>query len=52
MQPDEPSLFEVLTKQVEVEDGVYGAQYENLFVIPADRGLFKVNDFLSSSGVG
>lgn len=52
MQPDEPSLFEVLTKQVEVEDGVYGAQYENLFVIPADRGLFKVNDFLSSSGAG
>ena len=52
VQPDEPSLFEVLTKQVEVEDGVYGTQYENLFVIPADRGLFKVNDFLSSSGAG
>ena len=52
VQPDEPSLVEVLTKQVEVEDGVYGTQYENLFVIPADRGLFKVNDFLSSSGAG
>ena len=52
VQPDEPSLFEVLTKQVEVEDGVYGTQYENLFIIPADRGLFKVNDFLSSSGAG
>jgi chromosome partitioning protein len=52
VQPDEPSLFEVLTKQVEVEDGVYGTQYENLFVIPADRGLFKVSDFLSSSGAG
>ena len=52
VQPDEPSLFEVLTKQVEVEDGVYGTQYENLFVMPADRGLFKVNDFLSSSGAG
>jgi chromosome partitioning protein len=52
VQPDEPSLFEVLTKQVEVEDGVYGTQYENLFVIPADRSLFKVSDFLSSSGAG
>ncbi|HZG37069.1 MAG TPA: AAA family ATPase [Nodosilinea sp.] len=52
VQPDEPSLFEVLTKQVEVEDGVYGTQYENLFVMPADRGLFKVSDFLSSSGAG
>lgn len=50
--PSSTSLFEVLTKQVEVEDGVYGTQYENLFVIPADRGLFKVNDFLSSSGAG
>jgi chromosome partitioning protein len=52
VQPDEPSLFEVLTKQVEVEDGVYGTQYEHLFVMPADRGLFKVSDFLSSSGAG
>ncbi|MBW4463656.1 MAG: AAA family ATPase [Nodosilinea sp. WJT8-NPBG4] len=52
VQPDEPSLFEVLTKQVEVEDGIYGTQYENLFVMPADRGLFKVSDFLSSSGAG
>lgn len=52
VQPDEPSLFEVLTKQVEVEDGVYSTQYENLFVMPADRGLFKVSDFLSSSGAG
>ena len=52
VQPDEPSLFEVLTKQVEVEDGIYETQYPNLFVMPADRGLFKVSDFLSSSGAG
>jgi chromosome partitioning protein len=52
VQLDEPSLFEVLTKQVEVEDGVYSTQYDNLFVMPADRSLFKVSDFLSSSGAG
>lgn len=52
VQPDEPSLFEVLTKQVDVEDGIYETQYSNLFVIPADRSLFKVSDFLSSSGAG
>lgn len=52
VQADDPSLFEVLTKQVDVEDGIYATQYENLFIIPADRGLFKVSDFLSSSGAG
>lgn len=52
VQADDPSLFEVLTKQVDVEDGIYETQYENLFIIPADRGLFKVSDFLSSSGAG
>ena len=52
VQPDEPSLFEVLTREVKVEDGIYETQYENLFVIPADTGLFKVADRLSSSGAG
>lgn len=52
VQTDDPSLLEVLTKQVDVEDGIYETQYENLFIIPADRGLFKVSDFLSSSGAG
>ena len=52
VQPDEPSLFEVLTKTVEVEDGIYPTAYDNLFVMPADRSLFKVSDYLSSSGAG
>lgn len=52
VQTDDPSLLEILTKQVDVEDGIYETQYENLFIIPADRGLFKVSDFLSSSGAG
>ena len=52
VQPNQPSLFEVLTGQVKIEDGIYSTSYENLFLIPADRGLFKVSDFLSSSGTG
>lgn len=52
VQPNQPSLFEVLTGQVSTEDGVYPTGYDDLFLIPADRGLFKVSDFLSSSGTG
>ncbi|MFQ3617549.1 MAG: AAA family ATPase [Cyanobacteriota bacterium] len=52
VQPNQPSLFEVLTGQVSPEDGIYATDYDNLFLIPADRGLFKVSDFLSSSGTG
>jgi chromosome partitioning protein len=52
VQSNQPSLFEVLTGQVKTEDGIYPTGYENLFLIPADRGLFKVSDFLSSSGTG
>jgi chromosome partitioning protein len=42
----------VLTGQVATEDGIYETSYENLYLIPADRGLFKVSDYLSSSGTG
>lgn len=52
VQPNEPSLFEILTGQVQTEDGIYETSYANLFLMPADRGLFKVSDFLSSSGTG
>jgi chromosome partitioning protein len=52
VQANQPSLLEVLTGQVTTEDGIYPTRNENLFIIPADRGLFKVSDFLSSSGTG
>ncbi len=52
VQANQPTLFEVLTGQVKTEDGIYPTRYENLFVIPADRGLFKVSEYLSSSGTG
>jgi chromosome partitioning protein len=49
---NQPSLLEVLTGVVETEDGIYPTNSDNLFLIPADRGLFKVSDYLSSSGAG
>jgi len=52
VQANQPSLLEVLTGQVAMEDGVYPTGYANLFLVPADRGLFKVADYLSSSGAG
>lgn len=52
VQPNQPSLFEVLTGQVTPEDGIYPTGYDQLFLLPADRGLFKVSDYLSSSGTG
>ena len=49
---NQPSLLEVLTGVVDTEDGIYSTNYDNLLLIPADRGLFKVSDYLSSSGAG
>jgi chromosome partitioning protein len=51
-QTNLPTLLEVLTGQIKVEDGIYPTGHERLFLIPADRGLFKVNEFLASSGAG
>ncbi len=52
VEANQPTLFEVLTGTVETEDGIYPTQQENLFLIPADNGLSKVGDFLTSSGTG
>ena len=49
---NQPTLLEVLTGVVKTEDGIYPIAHENLFLIPADRSLFKVSDYLSSSGTG
>ena len=49
---DEPTLLEVLTKQVEPVDGIYPTEHQGLFVMPADTSLFKVSEYLSSSGAG
>lgn len=52
VEANQPSLLEVLTGAVETEDGIYPTDYDNLFLIPADQGLFKVSEYLSSSGTG
>lgn len=51
VQPNQPTLLEVLKKQVRVEDGIYEAG-ENLWLIPSDEALENAQDFLSGSGMG
>ena len=52
VDPNQPTLLEVLTGSVKTEDGIYPTNYENLFLIPSDKGLFKVSEYLSTSGTG
>jgi chromosome partitioning protein len=49
---DNPTLLEVLKKQVNTEDGIYKTRYDNLFLIPSDDALDNVQDYLASSGTG
>jgi chromosome partitioning protein len=51
VQPNQPTLLEVLKKLVPVEDGVYEVQ-ENLWLIPSDDALDNAQDYLSGSGMG
>jgi chromosome partitioning protein len=51
VQENHPTLLEVIKKEVGTEDGVYEVG-ENLWLIPADDGLDKAQDYLSSSGMG
>jgi chromosome partitioning protein len=51
VQPNQPTLLEVLKKQVRVEDGIYEAG-KNLWLIPSDDALDNAQDFLSGSGMG
>ncbi len=48
----DPTLLEVLKGTIETEDGIYPTEDENLFIIPSDRGLASVGEYLSSSGTG
>lgn len=52
VEPDSPTLLEVLKKQVSTEDGIYKTQHENLFLIPSDDALDSVQDYLAGSGAG
>lgn len=52
VEDDQPTLLEVLRKQVPVEDGIYESRYENLWLIPSDNGLETIQDYLSSTAMG
>lgn len=52
VEPNQPTLLEVLKKQVSVEDGIYESHESNLWLIPSDEALDNAQDFLSSSGMG
>ena len=51
VQSNQPTLLEVLKKQVKVEDGIYEVG-NNLWLIPSDDALDNAQDFLSGSGMG
>jgi chromosome partitioning protein len=52
VEPDSPTLLEVIKRQVDVSDGVYETRYKNLFLIPSDDALDAVQDYLAGSGTG
>jgi chromosome partitioning protein len=49
---NEPTLLEVIQREVDTVHGIYPSRYENLFLIPADSALNKVQDYLATSGMG
>ena len=49
---NDPSLLEVITELVSASDAIYSTRYQNLFLIPADDGLNKAQEYLATSGMG
>ena len=52
VEANQPTLLEVLKKQVAVEDGIYESNYPNLWLIPSDDGLEVIQEYLSSTPMG
>jgi chromosome partitioning protein len=53
LQPNQPTLLEVVKGTVPLEDGIYPVTgYDRLFLIPADDALEGLQDYLSTSGIG
>lgn len=52
VESDSPTLLEVLKKEVDTKDGIYQTRHPNLYLIPSDDALDKVQDYLASSGTG
>jgi chromosome partitioning protein len=41
-----------MQRSVDAVHGIYPSRYSNLFLIPADNALNKVQDYLATSGMG
>ncbi len=52
VRQEDPTLSEVIQKVASVEDAIYPTDTKNLFLIPADDALNKVQEYLSNSGFG
>lgn len=52
VESDEPTLLEVLRKEIEIEDGIYETKYSNIWMIPSDDALNQAQEYLSNSGMG
>ena len=52
VQPNAPTLLEVLRRQVETAAGIYSLAYDNLYLLPADEGLHQAQEYLATSGMG
>ncbi|WP_338431058.1 ParA family protein [Synechococcus elongatus] len=51
LSPDQPTLLEVLKKEIDVVDSLWAVD-DRLTLIPADDALDSAQDFLATSGMG
>ena len=49
---DEPTLLEVLKKDITTEDGIYETKHPNLWIIPSDDALNNAQEYLANCGMG
>ena len=52
IDPNNPTLLEVIQKLVKIEDGIYETKYQNLWIVPSDDALDNAQEYLAKSGMG
>lgn len=52
VDPEKPTILEVLKREVETKEGIYPTEYDNLYLIPSDDALDTVQDYLANTGTG
>jgi chromosome partitioning protein len=52
VETDDPTLLEVLKKDIDLVDGIYETKHPNLWIIPADDALNNAQEYLASCGMG